>query len=140
MLGRLLLSFVAVFTAVSPFLADWNETHIFNPAWPPHAKFHNAQTMAMAVLLALAALGFLWLRRRDPVALASAAVLCAVYWGSQSVAFLFPGVAYTDPEFAAAGPQPIAGLAPQQMLEAVAIALVALGYALACRAMQEELP
>jgi hypothetical protein len=39
--GKVLSSLVAAETAVGPYLADWNETHIYNPAWPPHAKFHN---------------------------------------------------------------------------------------------------
>ena len=40
--GRWLLSGVAAFTAVGGFLADWNRTHLFNPRWTPHAKFHDA--------------------------------------------------------------------------------------------------
>lgn len=60
--ARVILTVIAVLTIVSPFLADWNVTHIHNPLWPPHAKFHNAQTMAMAVLLGLAALFFIWHR------------------------------------------------------------------------------
>jgi hypothetical protein len=44
-IGRWLLSLVALFTIAGPYGADWNETHIYNPNWPPHAKFHNAQTM-----------------------------------------------------------------------------------------------
>lgn len=38
--GQLLLSFVAVVTSISPILADFNATHIFNPLWLPHARFH----------------------------------------------------------------------------------------------------
>ena len=46
-LGKILISASAVFAGVGPYLADWNETHIYNPTWPPHAKFHNAQTMSL---------------------------------------------------------------------------------------------
>ena len=46
-LGKILISASAVFAGVGPYLADWNETHIYKPTWPPHAKFHNAQTMSL---------------------------------------------------------------------------------------------
>ena len=96
--GRIVLSIIAIGTIVSPFLADWNVTHIYNPEWPPHAKFHNAQTMSMAVLLGVSALAFLW-RPVDAarLGLTAAWVLTALYWVSQCFAFLFPGVAWTDP-------------------------------------------
>ncbi len=55
-IGKLLISLVAIFTAVSPYLADWNETHIYNPLWLPHAKFHNAQTMVLGAFLGLLAI------------------------------------------------------------------------------------
>ena len=96
--GRVILTILAVGTIVSPFLADWNATHIYNPAWPPHAKFHNAQTMSMAVLLGLTALFFTW--RRDAglaTSLLAAWLFTAFYWTSQVMAFGFPGVAWTDP-------------------------------------------
>jgi hypothetical protein len=63
-IGRILISLVAAGTAAGPYLADWNETHIYNPSWPPHAKFHNDQTMSMGVALALAAFWQLW-RKHD---------------------------------------------------------------------------
>ena len=102
--GRVLLSVIAVATIVSPYLADWNATHIYNPLWTPHAKFHNAQTMAMAVLLGLAALYFTW-RRAGSVRsnLLPAVLFAALYWVSQAIAFGFPGVAWTDPNLQGPG-------------------------------------
>lgn len=32
--SRVLLSVVGIITAIGPYLADWNETHIYNPTWP----------------------------------------------------------------------------------------------------------
>ena len=55
-LGKLLISSAAAAGMVGPYLFDWNETHIFNATWPPHAKFHNAQTMSSGVVLGLATL------------------------------------------------------------------------------------
>lgn len=31
--GRYLLTLVALNTVISPFIADWNETHVYNPRW-----------------------------------------------------------------------------------------------------------
>src|SRR5262245_4227608 len=45
--GRWLLSGIAGLTAVSGYLADWNRTHLFNPRWPPHAKFHDAWSILL---------------------------------------------------------------------------------------------
>ena len=96
--GRVILTVIAVGTIVSPFLADWNATHIYNPLWPPHAKFHNAQTMIMGVLLGFAALFFTWrLRGELRTNLLPAWLFAGLYWISQPFAFTFPGVAWTDP-------------------------------------------
>lgn len=138
MWGRIVLTIVALFTAVSPYLADWNETHIYNPHWPPHAKFHNGQTMAVAVVLGLATIWFAWRRtgeRRGNTL--AAGTFAAAYWVSQAAAFLFPGVAYTDPEFLKPG-EALAVVAPQQILEAVVLAITGLGVALALRGTAES--
>lgn len=58
--GKVLISSVALLGPVGAFTADWNETHVFNPKWPPHAKFHNGQTIATAVELAALSLWQLW--------------------------------------------------------------------------------
>ena len=98
-IGKLLISLVAVFTAVSPYLADWNVTHIYNPAWPPHAKFHNAQTMVLGALLGFLSIYCLWFRRgvTTQQKLNEATVLASLYWLAQLPATFFPGVALADP-------------------------------------------
>jgi len=95
---RVTLTVIAVGTIVSPYVADWNATHIYNPLWPPHAKFHNAQTMVMGTLLGLGALFLAWRPDGDVRAnLTPALLFASLYWISQPFAFLFPGVAWTDP-------------------------------------------
>ncbi|CAA9394687.1 MAG: hypothetical protein AVDCRST_MAG74-1199 [uncultured Pyrinomonadaceae bacterium] len=98
-IGKLLISLVAMFTAVSPYLADWNETHIYNPMWLPHAKFHNAQTMVLGAFLGLLAIFCLWFRQEtsNKQKLNEAAFLAALYWLAQLPAAFFPGTALTDP-------------------------------------------
>jgi hypothetical protein len=98
-IGKLLISLVAIFTSVSPYLADWNETHIYNPLWLPHAKFHNAQTMVLGAFLGIIANYCLWLRRgiSDKQKLNEATVLASLYWLAQLFASIFPGVALSDP-------------------------------------------
>ncbi|CAG8974176.1 hypothetical protein HYALB_00011784 [Hymenoscyphus albidus] len=58
--GRLLFTLIALFTITGPYIADWNTTHVYNPSWPPHAKFHNGQTMSMGLYLGLAMLYYLY--------------------------------------------------------------------------------
>lgn len=124
--GRLIFTFLAVFLIVSPYLADWNVTHIYNPQWPPHAKFHNGQTMALGTLLGLAALFFTWRSSADRVGnVLAAAVLNGVYWWTQVAARFYPGAAWTDPEFLKPG-QTMGDLGPQAYLDMVTTVLVLL--------------
>jgi uncharacterized membrane protein YfcA len=95
--GKVLISASALGTAVGVYVADWNETHIYNPAWPPHAKFHNAQTMSMGVALGAAALYYLWKPGQTRASLATAASIASMYGLTQlSVAF-YPGISSVDP-------------------------------------------
>lgn len=100
LVGRCLFTFNAVGIAAGGFRADMNATHIYNPRWPPHAKFHDGQTMAFGVLLSLASLFFAWRRSgdRQTNVLAAALIGGILYW-AQAAANVFPGVAWTDPEF-----------------------------------------
>jgi len=96
-LGKALISATAVAQMVGPFIFDFNETHIYNPSWPPHAKFHNAQTMSSGVALSLATLVNLWRPGSGRVGVDAAALSASVYWVSQLSAFFYPGTASVDP-------------------------------------------
>ncbi len=97
-IGKLLISFIGLFTAVSPYLADWNITHIYNPAWPPHAKFHNAQTMVLGAFLGLISFYSLWFREDldEKGKVKEASLFAVLYWLAQFPAILFPGTRLTD--------------------------------------------
>lgn len=84
-ISRWLISLIALLTIVAPFVADWNVTHIYNPRWPPHAKFHNAHTMLLGALLG----GFtLWLLWRESCSQRLAIVVAALYWLAQAGSIL----------------------------------------------------
>src|SRR4051812_16567955 len=96
--GRKALRALALTTAVSGFVADWNRTHLFNPAWPPHARFHDAMTIALGTGLGGSAL-YLLRDGADRHEVAVGAALPALFWTSMGAAFAFPGTAGLDVEF-----------------------------------------
>jgi len=98
--GKPLLITVAGLTAVGGFLADWNKTHLLNPNWPPHAKFHDAMTITLGSFLGSAGLYFL-LRKKDHSLqdVQLGALLPAFFWASQGISFIYPGAKGLEAEF-----------------------------------------
>jgi hypothetical protein len=100
MTSSLLFSCVAILTAIGAHLADYSHTHLFNPAWPGHAKYHAGHTMAISALLGMLTLFFSWRPGGDSLTnLLAAAGFASVYWLSQSAAIFYPNTLYFDPEF-----------------------------------------
>jgi hypothetical protein len=116
---------------ISPYVADWNETHIYNPNWPPHAKFHNAQTMLLGLLLGLGALWYAWKPNRDApswrIHFQVSVGLAAAYWITQSLSILFPGTSFMDPALNAGAPR-LVGLPVQLAVDLVVFILLAAAY------------
>ena len=105
--------------------------HLWNPRWPPHAKFHNGQTMLMGMLSGSISLAILFGFR--PLTLPHfllAAATAANYFVAMVLVPMFPGTGWTDPEFAAETGRPL-GLAPQQLVSYVVCACVLLAVSLA---------
>ena len=95
-----------------------------NPAWPPHAKFHNGQTILMGI--GLGALTFVFLFGSGPPGLRNLLPptgTASLYWISMVLAPMFPGTEWNDPEFRASTPRPL-GMHPQQLLAYVVLGLL----------------
>lgn len=137
-IAKYLVALVAVFN-FGGFVADalipaTSKQHLWNPNWPPHAKFHNAQTMLMGFFGG--GLSLFLLFGSGPLTLPPflvAAVAGGSYFVAMALATIFPGTAWTDPEFVAETPYPF-GFAPQQLVTYVLCALLLLAVAIAVAA------
>ena len=107
--------------------------HLWNPAWPPHAKFHNGQTMLMGVISGTLALVVLFAAGPLTVPLLLiAAAFAGNYFFAMALAPAFPGTAWADPEFTGTAGRPL-GLHPQQVVSYVLCAIVILAVVLAVK-------
>ncbi|KAK1070131.1 hypothetical protein LTR12_003468 [Friedmanniomyces endolithicus] len=94
---RLLLTLIALITIIVPYLADYNPTHVFNPTWPGHARFHNGQTMSLGVYLGTMTLWKTWSSTSEEDRLWTATVTAAAYYITQGSAYYYPGATAWDP-------------------------------------------
>lgn len=155
-IGKALLTLTSAWSAVGSYVFDWNDTHIYNPEWTAHAKFHNAQSMSMGVFLGAPALWALWARGPwDERALRAAVLGASGYWMTQLTATMYPGTALFDharkprhasgnafheddsTEPASGAPPRVCG--PQPVVSAVALIVNAVAYGLELRRLRTSL-
>jgi hypothetical protein len=131
-----LLAGTAVATATAGFLADANRTHLFNPAWTPHAKFHDGWTLALASGIGTTSLYLLLVRR--PAQPGLAAALLAEVWGAQLAAYAFPGAGGVARDFPDPSTRPLVARAPEWLVSTVMLALIGTGYRLRATALSRR--
>lgn len=60
------MTMVTVVYGFLPPIADLtSDTHIFNPNWTPHARFHTVWLLSITTSISVLALYFLWVYRLD---------------------------------------------------------------------------
>ncbi len=130
LIGRILISLIAIETGAGAFFFDFNRSHVFNPFWLPHARFHAAMGVFMGAGLALLALWYCWRRAGDErTNLQVAAWMAALYFLSFYPAALVPGAGLSEPGNEV--PLVLGLVAPQLIEGTISVLLCALGYWLA---------
>jgi hypothetical protein len=132
-LGKLVLSFVLVVGAVVATAVDWNTTHLFNPAWHPHARFHDAMYLLFLDATSLLVLWLLWRRSTEPtLGVTVAALFLAAAW----TPFFYIEPLIPGTSMLASDEMPVLKMAgmsfpPNQIVAAVLVLLTIVGYWLA---------
>jgi len=131
-ISRILLSVVLVSTAVVSVAVDWNTTHLFNPEWHPHARFHDAVMLWLLSGCCIMALWLLWRRTSEPtVAVTVATLIPIIFWSPFFfVTSLMPGTSL-QADLKEAVPQ-VAGISiyPNVAVATVSVILALIGYGL----------
>ena len=128
--GKFILSFVLVVGAIVSTAVDWNTTHLFNPAWHPHARFHDALFLLFLDATTLVMLWLLWRRSAEPaVGIAAVALYSAAVW----TPFLYIEALIPGTSLLASADVPVlrvAGmvLAPNLLIAIVMLVLTIAGY------------
>jgi hypothetical protein len=130
-ISRAVLTGAAIGTILGTGQADLNHTHVFNPHWPPHARFHGAAGWGTVTGSQLLALWLLWRPGQQAgetdLAVKTAALLPAICWVPFFFALATPGTAVEDHP----GHLPRVAGVPSNLVAATLIpGLCALGYAL----------
>ncbi|WNG29336.1 hypothetical protein F0U62_39100 [Cystobacter fuscus] len=90
-LTKALFGFTIVATVLVVAIADvFNSTHLFNPRWPGHARFHIGMQFTTLVLVSLASLGAL-AGPLDKAKAWLAALAPLTFWPGLLVAWFIPG-------------------------------------------------
>jgi hypothetical protein len=141
--GKCLLTFLLGVLPPINVIADWNQTHVFNPTWPPHARFHAAWGSVLAWSVVAIAIWLLWRRSTEPEVGAKVALLVqlAIWTPFFYLTLVVRGTSLDD------GAPPvvqhkIAGMViePQVVVAIIFILLTVWGYRLASRNSRAKEP
>ncbi|WP_158821722.1 DUF6640 family protein [Granulicella sp. S156] len=133
LVSRVFFCFVSIYLVVGAHIADYSRTHLLDPRWPPHAKFHDGQTLMFSVFLAALTIYFASRKTQDRnVTLIATTSFAALYWVTQALAIVYPGTAFVDPEFDTPRAY-LLGLPAQVVIDVIALCLISVASYLAAR-------
>ena len=79
--ARILMTALAIATAVASFVLDWSPNHLLNPLWHPHAKFHGALLLFLLAGVSGTAIWLMWRPSTEPqIAVRAASLLSLSFW------------------------------------------------------------
>ena len=91
-LAKILLSVLVVVSTLVSLVVDWNSSHVFNPDWHPHGRFHDVMLLTLLVALVPLLLWLLWRNSPEPeVAVKVTTAILLAFWGSFYINLLVPG-------------------------------------------------
>ncbi|HLL84908.1 MAG TPA: DUF6640 family protein [Longimicrobium sp.] len=135
---RILITVVGVLTPLLTLVADTNRTHLFNPDWTLHSRFHAALWVGANVLAGAGALYLVWGRHRERdswLALRAAAFMLWMIW----VPF-FPALLMPDTSAWPDGAPRFLFVSPQVIIAGIFVGLCALAVRLDGRTRTAEAP
>ena len=128
-LAKILLSVLVVISTLVSVVVDWNSSHVFNPDWHPHGRFHDVMLLTLLVGLVPLLLWLLWRSSPEPeVAITVTTAILVIFWGSFYVNLLIPGT--TPAANLEETPPSLLGLPlyPNMVIAAIIIILALIGY------------
>jgi len=123
------VSAITVFYGLVPAIADLNETHLFNPLWSEHARFHGAWFLAFAAGIALIALFVIWVRDDVFLPITFGLIFVAGFWVATVFGPAYGGALVDENGYV----QTIFGIESNMFLFSVVGALLLIALALAFR-------
>lgn len=125
---KFVVSGVTLFYGFVPAIADLNETHLFNPLWSEHARFHGAWFLAFSAGVACTALYLIWRRDDVFIPIILGMMFAAGFWVATVFAPIYGGALVDTNGYV----QAIAGIEANTLLFSVVSLLLvaALGAAL----------
>ena len=64
-IGKIFMTIAALIYGFIPPIADFNQTHVFNPLWTAHAKFHVVWQVIITFALSVLGLYLLWVKKEE---------------------------------------------------------------------------